>query len=169
MKKILFPILVLVIILGMSDCSDKKTDDYDPMFPDGKPEYLTVTYHKEDKNGELPTRGEPPVDPNHYRVPYQGQTGNGLDYIYDKITILDQGTMEKDGYKFGWWETKYFKDNEWVWGYEKYKPVTREDYEREGKGDVYDQRFPAGRDSDYIWVEDAYQNFDFYPHWIIKR
>jgi len=120
MKKILFPILVLVIILGMSDCSDKKTDDYDPMFPDGKPEYLTVTYHKDEG-----TTGEPPVDPNHYKPPIYNYAKFDYDFI-DEATILDKGTLEKEGAAFLYWKmrTDEYTDEKPRWYSYYFYPVT---------------------------------------------
>jgi len=122
MNKVLFPILVLAIILGMSDCGEREKDITNPYFPDGNmPVYLTVTYQKEDnedyppinkeRGKELPpTTGEPPVDTKRYKTPIWNNKNFEYEFI-DEADVLDQGTLEKEGYIFWCWKNISYTDH----------------------------------------------------------
>jgi hypothetical protein len=91
MRKILFTILVLGIILGMSNCKEDKEDD--PIIPfiphpvTQNPKIYRVIY-----NGNGNTEGEVPVDDNLYAE------GDVL------FPLLWNGDMKKDGWGFAGWE-----------------------------------------------------------------
>jgi hypothetical protein len=106
MKKILLPILIFTIILGMSDCA-ADNDDNTITNPNGAtgdknaPEYFTVTYHKDEG-----TIGEPPVDSTHYKPPVVNPVTYADEFI-DTFIILGQGTMVKKGHRFEGWMIRH--------------------------------------------------------------
>jgi hypothetical protein len=87
MKKILFTLAVFGMIMGMSCDNDNVNNNEQP--------YFTVTYH-----GNGHTSGEPPVDTKKYKVPNRMKLPPEPG---EEATILDKGTMEKEGYWFEGW------------------------------------------------------------------
>ena len=166
MKKILFPILILGIILGMSDCKEEENGE-EGENGKGKETYYTVTYHKNTKynnysnelefrNGEIKDEdvtGEPPVDPTHYKT---GEKIKGEAKLTESGQAIfkggvGSGTLELEGYEIiGWarrldvndvsspfYGYKGYTENEPVW----FPPVPR------GGWEVYHNNI----DLDPIW------------------
>ena len=80
MRKILFPILILLIKLSMSDCKEEGNGE-----GKGKETYYTVTYHKYEE-----TIGEPPFDNNKYKPTTLNVdfTRSKLEEITAQITVF---------------------------------------------------------------------------------
>jgi len=78
MKKILFPLLILGIVLTMSDCKDNETNE---------PQRFTITYFSEGHDS-----GEVPVDTNTYTEIDE------IELIPGNIDALGLSTKEKEDF-----------------------------------------------------------------------
>lgn len=83
MKKLF--LLACIVLLFLS-CNNNSVNN------DNEVKFFTVTYH-----GNGHTSGEPPVDPQEYKLPH------GMPSVYDYAVILDKGTLEKEMGLFGGW------------------------------------------------------------------
>ena len=95
MKK-LFLTLAIAFFIFSCDAENMSTDNNNS--GNNTAQYLTVTYHKDDG-----TQGEPPVDTKRYRKP---DVIDGLYRNAESATILDHGTMVKEGYFLEMWKLR---------------------------------------------------------------
>jgi len=109
MRKTLFSILILAIIL--TNCEDENNDTDKENGNDKEQAYLTITYHaySDDYPEKEFVTGEPPVDPKHYKPPVWNNKNFTLEFN-DTAIVLDRGTLEhKKGKEFlGWHNPKNY-------------------------------------------------------------
>ena len=93
------------IVLSLLSCDiDGMSADIRVANPENEGlQYLTVTYHS-----DLHTSGEVPVDPTRYPVPRMNfNVVPPMTVVHaEPAVILDQGTLEKEGYVFWGWVTR---------------------------------------------------------------
>jgi len=93
------------IVLSLLSCDiDGMSADIRVANPENEGlQYLTVTYHS-----DLHTSGEVPVDPTRYPVPRMNfNVVPPMTVVHaEPAVILDQGTLERDGYVFFGWSDR---------------------------------------------------------------
>ena len=93
-------IIITSIVFVFASCDIYRMENEGTVAPENEGlEYLTITYHSKGH-----TSGEPPVDPTRFPVPRM-DPGPPMSFIVQPgiAFLLDQGTLEKEGYVFHSW------------------------------------------------------------------
>jgi len=118
MKKLFLALSIVFLLIACDNPGMDNENGNNDSKGGNETEYLTVTYNK-----DAGTTGNPPVDPKHYHKPVFN-IATGTDDFVETMTVLDQGTMKKEGFIFDSWKlrTYYYAENNQQWIIEKYYP-----------------------------------------------